>query len=84
MRAVADKLLRPCLGWLLMDTSIVVQVLCQFPERLHPASQLFLDSFVAGHITRMEFVRYFSLPNSDYLALAYCFADRFVGGFAGI
>ncbi len=66
-----------------MDTTVVVQALCEFPERLHPASQFFLDSYVAGHITRMEFVRYFSLPNSDYLALAYCFAERFVGGFVG-
>ena len=64
--------------------SLVVQALCHFPERLHPASQFFLDSFVAGNMTRMEFVRYFSLPNSDYLPLAYCFAERFVGGVAGI
>ena len=64
--------------------SPTVQALCQFPDRLHPVSQMFLDSFVLGHISRMDFVRYFSLPNSDYLALAYCFAERFVGGFTGI
>jgi hypothetical protein len=66
-----------------MDSS-VVQALCHFPERLHPVSQFFLDSFTSGYMTRLDFVRYFSLPNSDYLELAYCFAERFVGGFTGI
>ena len=63
-----------------METSLLAQTLCGFPERLHPVSQMFLDTFVAGHMSRMDFVRFFSLPNSDYLALAYCFADVFAVG----
>ena len=63
-----------------MDPSVLAQTLCGFPERLHPVSQLFLDSFVAGDMSRLDFVRFFSLPNSDYLALAYCFAEVFAGG----
>ncbi len=33
-------------------------------------------------MSRPDFVRFFSLPNSDYLALAYCFVDVFNSGLA--
>ena len=59
---------------------ILAQALCGFPERLHPVSQMFLDTFIAGEMTRADFVRFFSLPNSDYLQLAYCFASMFTSG----
>lgn len=57
-----------------------VQALCSFPARLHPASQLFLDSYVAGRIATHEFLRIFSLPNSDYISLAQCFVAIAVDG----
>ena len=57
-----------------------VQTLCSFPSRLHPASQLFLDSYVAGRIATHEFLRVFSLPNSDYISLAQCFVAIAVDG----
>ena len=56
------------------------QVLCSFPARLHPASQLFLDSYVAGRMATHEFLRVFSLPNSDYIPLARCFVTIVVDG----
>ncbi len=56
------------------------QTLCSFPARLHPASQLFLDSYIAGRITTHQFLRVFSLPNSDYIPLARCFVTIVVDG----
>ncbi|MEE9158720.1 MAG: hypothetical protein V3U60_10085, partial [Gammaproteobacteria bacterium] len=56
------------------------QTLCSFPARLHPASQLFLDSYIAGRIATHEFLRMFSLPNSDYIPLARCFVTIVVDG----
>lgn len=57
-----------------------VPALCSFPARLHPASQLFLDSYIAGRIATHEFLRFFSLPNSDYIPLARCFVTIVVDG----
>lgn len=57
-----------------------VQTVCSFPARLHPASQLFLDSYIAGRIATHEFLRFFSLPNSDYIPLARCFVTIVVDG----
>ncbi|MEE9597637.1 MAG: hypothetical protein V3V96_12745 [Acidiferrobacterales bacterium] len=57
-----------------------VQTLWSFPARLHPASQLFLDSYIAGRIATHEFLRVFSLPNSDYIPLARCFVTIVVDG----
>lgn len=54
-------------------------IVCQFPVRLHPVSQLFLDYFVAGKMTTPEFLRFFSLPNSDYIPLAQCFVAALTG-----
>ena len=45
---------------------------CGFPAYLHPASQLFLDSYLSGEMRWSDFVRAFSLPNSDYIPLAQC------------
>jgi hypothetical protein len=42
------------------------------PERIHPVSRQFLDAFLVGHISRAQFLRIFSLPNSDYLAVQDC------------
>ena len=53
------------------------QLVCSFPERLHPVSQLFLDAFLEGRMTAAEFRRFFSLPNSDYIPLAECLVRLF-------
>ncbi|MEM7653083.1 MAG: hypothetical protein AAF220_07885 [Pseudomonadota bacterium] len=47
---------------------------CGLPERLHPFSQYVLDLFLAGNVGVAEFLRYFSLPNSDYISIAACIA----------
>ncbi len=53
----------------------LVMLACSFPERLHPVSQSILDYYLAGVLTTPEFLRYFSLPNSDYIPLARCLVD---------
>ena len=57
----------------------VAQLACHFPERLHPVSQLFFDQFVQGFMTTAEFLRFFSLPNSDYIQLGHCFVQMMTG-----
>ncbi len=42
------------------------------PTRLHPVSRMFLDAFLAGRITKQDFLWAFHLPNSDYLPVAEC------------
>ena len=42
------------------------------PVRLHPVSRRFLDAFLAGRITKQDFLWAFHLPNSDYLPVAQC------------
>ncbi|GMQ76689.1 MAG: hypothetical protein BMS9Abin01_1977 [Gammaproteobacteria bacterium] len=60
-------------------TPELAQAICQFPDRLHPASQLFFERFVDGFMTTADFMRFFSLPNSDYIALAQCFMQVMTG-----
>lgn len=50
----------------------VAEWLCGFPAHLHPVSQMFLDYYLAGQMSTAEFLRFFSLPNSDYIPLAAC------------
>ncbi|HSS65647.1 MAG TPA: hypothetical protein VLS27_14545, partial [Gammaproteobacteria bacterium] len=45
---------------------------CEFPRRMHKVSRLFLDAYVGDNLSLSEFRRRFSLPNSDYVALASC------------
>ncbi len=42
------------------------------PERLHPVSRIFLDYYLRGEMTTAEFLRWFHMPNSDYLDVARC------------
>lgn len=65
---------------LLVANNEDAQTSCSFPARLHPASQLFLDSYIAGRLATHEFLRVFSLPNSDYIPLAQCFVAIVVDG----
>ena len=58
----------------------MAQNLCGFPERIHPVSQMFLDYYLSGLMATEDFLRYFSLPNSDYIALAKCFVNLFLHG----
>lgn len=57
-----------------MNTEIA-QSLCEFPDRLHPVSEMILDYYIAGMLTTHDFQRFFSLPNSDYIPIAKCFSS---------
>ncbi len=47
-------------------------ILSCLPERLHPVSQMFLEIWQAGDLSTAEFLRWFHMPNSDYLPVAQC------------
>lgn len=57
----------------------VAMTVCEFPARLHPVSRLLLDHYIAGEISTPDFLRFFSLPNSDYIPLAQCFVAALIG-----
>ncbi len=59
------------------------QFLCDFPEHLHPVSQMFLDYYLTGKMFTHEFLRFFSLPNSDYIPLGQCFVTTLTTGVPG-
>jgi hypothetical protein len=61
-----------------MDPDLAYRV-CGFPEALHPVSRLFLDHFLAGRMSTGDFLRFFSLPNSDYIPLARCLVTALGG-----
>ena len=42
------------------------------PPILHPVSRQILDLFLRGWLPEEEFLRLFSLPNSDYLRVSEC------------
>ncbi|MGI9333759.1 MAG: hypothetical protein ACR2RL_11475, partial [Gammaproteobacteria bacterium] len=52
---------------------------CEFPERLHPVSDMLLTHFVDGNLSVAAFLRFFSLPNSDYIELARCIVTALSG-----
>jgi hypothetical protein len=58
----------------------MAQMLCGFPEHIHPVSKMFLDYYLSGLMATQDFLRYFSLPNSDYIPLARCFVNLFLHG----
>ncbi|MFB3046881.1 MAG: hypothetical protein ACE10A_11325 [Acidiferrobacterales bacterium] len=45
---------------------------CVLPRRMNSASRIFLDNYIGGDISIAEFRRWFSMPNSEYLALSTC------------
>ncbi len=47
-------------------------VLSCLPDRLHPVSEMFLRYWLSGDLTTPEFLRWFHMPNSDYLPVAQC------------
>ena len=45
---------------------------CVLPRRMNSASRIFLDNYIGGDISIAEFRCWFSMPNSEYLALSTC------------
>jgi hypothetical protein len=45
---------------------------CDFPDVLHPVSEGILNNYVDGVISVSDFLRWFSMPNSEYIDLAQC------------
>ncbi|MCB9957655.1 MAG: hypothetical protein H6843_03480 [Rhodospirillaceae bacterium] len=50
----------------------IVPILCIWPERMHPVSAQILDLYLHRRLPEAEFLRAFSLPNSDYIPLSQC------------
>jgi len=50
----------------------VAMTVCRFPDLLHPVSQMLLDGYLSGNLSAPQFLRAFSLPNSDYVPLGQC------------
>ncbi len=48
------------------------------PPVLHPVSRHILDLFLKGWLSQDEFLRLFSLPNSDYLIVSQCIVRALV------
>ena len=50
------------------------------PERLHPVSRYFLEQWLDGLLSTPEFLRWFHMPNSDYLEVGRCLLSAVMGG----
>ncbi len=48
---------------------------CDMPPKLHPVSELFLNHYIDGTMSIWEFLRFFSLPNSDYISRGRCIVN---------
>ncbi|HTN97375.1 MAG TPA: hypothetical protein VL101_10385, partial [Nordella sp.] len=46
------------------------------PPKLHNFSRQVLEFYLHGHMTTEEFRRWFHMPNSDYLMLGDCIAQK--------
>jgi hypothetical protein len=55
-----------------MAVSLAPELIACLPDRLHPVSRIFLDQWVDGSMSTTEFLRWFHMPNSDYLEVAQC------------
>ncbi len=42
------------------------------PDRLHPVSRMFLEHWLNGDFSTADFLRWFHMPNSDYISVAHC------------
>ena len=42
------------------------------PERLHPYSEMLMMAFLNGKVEAFHFVKWFHMPNSDYLGVPQC------------
>ena len=59
--------------------SFSAEVLACLPERLHPVSRAFLEYWLTGIMPTREFLRWFHMPNSDYLPVAQCLVAAVTG-----
>ncbi|RDD63906.1 hypothetical protein [Ferruginivarius sediminum] len=50
------------------------------PDRLHPVSRMFLEAWLAGDMSTSSFLRWFHMPNSDYLEVGQCLLTVVAGG----
>jgi hypothetical protein len=48
------------------------------PPILHPVSRQILELFLKGWLPKEEFLRLFSLPNSDYIVVSECIVRALV------
>jgi hypothetical protein len=46
------------------------------PDQVHWFSRLVLDYYLSGTITTGEFMRWFHMPNSDYLTVSECIVTQ--------
>lgn len=49
-----------------------IEIASCMPDHLHWFSQQILDYYVGGRISTGEFLRWFHMPNSDYLTSSEC------------
>ncbi|SMF04623.1 hypothetical protein SAMN06265365_106163 [Tistlia consotensis] len=49
------------------------------PAHLHPVSRFFLERWIDGTLTTPEFLRWFHMPNSDYLEVGRCLLTALTG-----
>lgn len=54
------------------------------PERLHPVSKMFLEAWLNGEMSTAQFLRWFHMPNSDYLDVAQCILAAVANGPPGL
>ena len=59
--------------------TLAPEILACLPERLHPVSQTFLGYWLEGTMSTPEFLRWFHMPNSDYLPVAQCLLRAVAG-----
>jgi hypothetical protein len=60
-------------------TGFSSEILACLPERLHPVSRVFLEYWLDGTMSTAEFLRWFHMPNSDYLPVAQCLIEAVTG-----
>ena len=55
------------------------ELLSCLPERLHPVSAMILGYWLDGTLPTAELLRWFHMPNSDYLPVARCIVAAVAG-----
>lgn len=56
--------------------SVLTKASVCLPTKLHSFSRLVLYAYLEGHMDTTEFRRWFSMPNSDYIMVSDCVAQR--------
>ncbi len=54
------------------------QLISCLPDGLHWFSAQIFDYYIAGSISTGEFLRWFHMPNSDYIPAAECIVSQYV------